>query len=248
MFTLTSTPATFIGLIVLFSWCILWSARDLLASLGLDIPRSWAPGEPLDHRVPIAISEVFHLAMSVVMLLMVPASWWKALPGTLTGPVLITLFSAATVWLAAMAIWKISWLAVGHTAMFAAMVWHLAAMASRAGTGSGGAGMGSGSMEGMGHSGMPGMSGGVSSGLTLITGIGLPIMVCLVVLGISGLVRAVTGRPPHPGAPACCHTTPTTPGSARLGGLADAAMGFGMAWMSAGLMSPLLPFMGHLHP
>ncbi|MCI1748075.1 MAG: hypothetical protein LKI24_08255 [Acidipropionibacterium sp.] len=92
------------------------------------------------------------------------------------------------------------------------------------------------------------MSGGVSSGLTLITGIGLPIMVCLVVLGISGLVRAVTGRPPHPGAPACCHTTPTTPGSARLGGLADAAMGLGMAWMSAGLMSPLLPFMGHLTP
>ncbi|MCI1748076.1 MAG: DUF5134 domain-containing protein [Acidipropionibacterium sp.] len=148
MFTLTSTPVTFIGLIVLFSWCILWSARDLLASLGVDIPRSWAPDEPLDHRGPIAISEGFHLAMSVVMLLMVPASWWKSLPGTLTGPVLITLFSAATVWLAAMAIWKISWLAVGHTAMFAAMVWHLAAMASHAGMHSGGTGM-----EGMGHGG-----------------------------------------------------------------------------------------------
>ncbi|MDN6512558.1 MAG: hypothetical protein L0K47_04425 [Acidipropionibacterium jensenii] len=244
MFTLTSTPVTFIGLLILFIWCTLWSVRDLLASLGVDIPPSWAPAEPLEHGAPIAVSECFHLAMSVVMLLMVPHSWWGALPGVLTGPVFITVMALGTLWMGAMAAWKISWLAAGHTAMFAAMVWHLASMASHSRMGH------SATMTGMGDMAHSGMAEGATtvSGLTLITGIGLPLMVCLVVLGLSGLVRAVTGRPPHPGLPACCHPSPTTPASARLSGLADAAMGLGMAWMSAGLMAPLLPFMGSLTP
>jgi len=252
MFTLTTTPVTFIGLTVLFIWCILWSARDLLAAIGIDLPASWAPAEPLAHRTPIAISQSFHLVMSIVMLVMVPRAWWTALPEALRGPTLIAVMAAGAIWMAAMAIWKISWLAVGHTAMFAAMVWHLASMASHTAmsmTGASAARPSSGhsGMAGMGHPASPAATTG-PSGLTLVTGVGLPLMACLLVLGISGLVRAITGRPPHPGQPACCHTTPTTAGSARLSGLFDAAMGLGMAWMSAGLMSPLIPVLGHLHP
>lgn len=242
MFTLTSNPVTFVGLLLLFGWCILWTVRDLLAAVGLIGPRA-----RVEHGWAITASQCCHVLMSAVMLAMVPMSWWTPFSDALSEPLLIGVFAAATLWMAAMAVWRISWLAVGHTLMFGAMVWHLSTMASMS-SGSRGSRGSMGRMSGMG--GMGGMTQGAStmSGLTLSTAIGLPLMIALLVLGVSGLVRAVTARAPHPGTASCCHVAPTSRLTARLSGLTDAAMGLGMAWMSAGLMAPLIPFMGHLHP
>ncbi|AXE37917.1 DUF5134 domain-containing protein [Acidipropionibacterium virtanenii] len=242
MFTLTGSPVTFSGLLILFGWCLIWTVRDLLASMGLI-----GASRPAQHAWAITVSQCCHVVMSLVMLAMVPRSWWMPFSSAITEPVLIGVFAAGTLWMAAMAVWRMSWLAVGHTLMFGAMAWHLSAMAGMS------ASMGSehSSMGGMGSTGghdMSGQMGGQMSGLTLVTGIGLPLMVALVILGISGLVRTATAKAPHPGVASCCHVAPTSRATARLSGLTDAAMGFGMAWMSAGLMSPLLPFMAHLHP
>lgn len=251
MFTLTSNPVTLVGLVVLFGWCIVWTVRDLLASVGLIGPRPRA-----EHGWAITVSQCCHVVMSAVMLAMVPMSWWEPFSRALSEPLLIGVFAAGTLWMASMAVWRISWLAVGHTLMFGAMVWHLSTMASmpsthRASTMSHGQ---MGSMPGHDMGSMPGMSHGAgmaatgTGGLTLATAIGLPLMVGLLILGISGLMRAITARAPHPGTASCCHVAPTSRLTARLSGLTDAAMGLGMAWMSAGLMAPMIPLMGHLHP
>lgn len=241
MFTLVDNPVTLIGLLILFGWCLIWTVRDLLASVGL-----LGADRPARNAWAITVSQCCHVVMSLVMLAMAATSWWVPFSGALTEPVLIGVFGAATLWMAAMAVWRVSWLAVGHTLMFAAMVWHLSAMATMAGS------MASSHASSAGMGGMGSMAGhdmsGQMSGLTLVTGIGLPLMAALLILGVSGLVRVVTAKAPHPGTASCCHVAPTSRTTARLSGLTDAAMGFGMAWMSAGLMAPLLPFMAHLHP
>ena len=63
MFTFAATPVMYVGLFVLFAWCTLWSAVELI--------RSTTP----QHRV----SNALHLVMSVVMLAMVPRSTYAAL-------------------------------------------------------------------------------------------------------------------------------------------------------------------------
>lgn len=241
MFTLSGNPVTLVGLLVLFGWCLVWTVRDLLASFGL-----LGADRPAHGAWAITVSQCCHVVMSLVMLTMVTRSWWRPFSGALAEPVLIGIFGAATLWMAAMAVWRVSWLAVGHTLMFGAMVWHLSAMASMAGSASSHSSMGS--MGGMSSQDMSGQMGGQMSGLTLVTGIGLPLMAALLVLGVSGLVRVITARAPHPGTASCCHVAPTSRATARLSGLTDAAMGLGMFWMSAGLMAPLVPFMAHLHP
>lgn len=242
MFTLSGNPVTLVGLLVLFGWCLLWTVRDLLASFGL-----LGADRPAQGAWAITVSQCCHVVMSLVMLTMVARSWWTPFSDALTEPALIAIFGAATLWMAAMAVWRVSWLAVGHTLMFGAMVWHLSAMASMSSM-AGSMSSSHSSMGSMGGHDMSGQMGGQMSGLTLVTGIGLPLMAALLILGISGLVRVITARAPHPGTASCCHVTPTSRATARFSGLTDAAMGFGMFWMSAGLMAPLLPFMAHLHP
>ena len=54
MFTLTSTPVTFIGLLILFAWSLVWSVRDAIK----------AP------TVVTRISTWVHVVMAVTMILM----------------------------------------------------------------------------------------------------------------------------------------------------------------------------------
>jgi len=136
MFTLAATPVKFVALLVLFAWCTAWGIYELT--------------RPQDGRQ--RVSNLLHLVMAVVMLLMVAGPTWDALTALVPTGVLVAVFAASTAWFA--------WLAVdafrgadrrgglhfsGHAAMFAAMTWHLAAMAVMRGMLSGM------SMGGMGH-------------------------------------------------------------------------------------------------
>ena len=59
MFTLTSTPVTFIGLLILFAWSLVWSVRDAI-------------------KAPTVVTRIAtggHVVMAVTMILMVPKSW-----------------------------------------------------------------------------------------------------------------------------------------------------------------------------
>ena len=137
MFTFDQTPVKFVGLLVLLTWCTLWCAHGLARSRGAR------------QRVGATL----HLVMAAVMLAMVPKPVWTTLTGVVPVPVIAAAFAAATVWFV--------WLTAGapgrptdsgsadsgsararptdsgcthagHAAMFAAMTWHLAAMAVKA--------------------------------------------------------------------------------------------------------------------
>lgn len=119
MFTFDAMPVKFVGLLVLFVWCTLWCLYELT--------------RPQDARQ--RVSNALHLAMAVVMLAMVPTVPWQMLVAVVSMPVLIGLFALATLWFG----WRLieSRTATrgvrghfaGHAAMFAAMTWHLSAMA-----------------------------------------------------------------------------------------------------------------------
>lgn len=232
MFTLTANPVTFVGLLILFGWSILWSLRDVVRATTL-VQR---------------ISSLIHLVMAATMLAMVPRSWWHLDSSGYT--VVVVLYAVFTAWMLAMALWRPSWAAWGHVGMFAAMVWHLSAMrtmhrAMSSMTGTAMGGMGHDMKSGMGGSGH--MTGSMSA-LHSYAMVGIPLMLVLLAIAVVGARRAITGRPEHPAHAPLCHVVATSPMTARLSGLADLAMGFGMAWMSTGLVAPILPFMGHLHP
>ena len=131
MFTFDQTPVKFVGLLVLLTWCTIWCARELARSRG----------------ARQRICDALHLLMAVVMLAMVPKPVWMALTGAIPVPVVVAAFAAATLWFV--------WLTAGapgrsarpddaadhacagrahagHAAMFAAMTWHLTAMAVKA--------------------------------------------------------------------------------------------------------------------
>lgn len=77
MFSVEATPVMFAGLLVMFGWCCVWSLVEVLRV------------RALEHRV----SQVLHLLMSVVMVLMVARTTWTPLRDAVGIPALIALFS-----------------------------------------------------------------------------------------------------------------------------------------------------------
>ena len=240
MFTLADTPAKFVVLLALFAWCTVWCTYELTRRQ--------------DARQ--RISNAAHLAMAVVMLLMVARPTWAALTALVPTSALVAAFAVGTAWF--------GWLAVdgfraadrraglhfcGHAAMFAAMTWHLAAMAVKAQHTTGHHGMGHGAT---GHGAQPGTT------MWVFALIGVPLMTYLLaasVTAIRELVRprvaeleeATTGAGRAVLTPAGpergCHEVRAVGSTAhRLAASCDFAMNFGMFWMSTGLLVPILPF------
>lgn len=178
MFTLAATPVKFVALLVLFAWCTAWCVYELT--------------RPQDIRQ--RVSNLLHLVMAVVMLLMVAGPTWQALTMVVPEPVIVGVFALSTLWFA--------WLSIdafrasdrsgglhfaGHTMMFGAMTWHLSAMAVMAARMSGMGGMGHGG--GMGGIEQARQPGGV---LWVFAIVGLPFMVYLLgasVVAVRNLVR-----------------------------------------------------------
>ena len=231
MFTFDQTPVKFVGLLVLLTWCTIWCAREFARSRG----------------ARQRICDALHLLMAVVMLAMVPKPVWMALTGAIPVPVVVAAFAAATLWF----VWltagargrseradaarpdeaaraccaaRTGRAHAGHTAMFAAMTWHLAAMAVKA-SARAELGMGPAMHQWMEQAGRPGRV------LWVFALVGLPFMAYLLVAGVLALRRAL-----RPGAAA----------GRRLAALSDFAMNFGMFWMSTGLLTPILPFFAAL--
>ena len=255
MFTLADTPVKFVALLALFAWCTVWCTYELTRRQ--------------DARQ--RISNAAHLTMAVVMLLMVARPTWVALTALVPTSALVAAFAVGTAWF--------GWLAVdgfraadrraglhfcGHATMFAAMTWHLAAMAVKAQHSAGHQGMGH---DGMSHGGMS--HGGMSHGATgpgaqpgtamwVFALIGVPLMTYLLAAGViaireltrprvAELEQATTGAGVAVLTPAGpergCHELRAVGSTAhRLAASCDVAMNFGMFWMSTGLLVPILPF------
>ncbi|QGF23344.1 DUF5134 domain-containing protein [Raineyella fluvialis] len=88
MFTLANTPVKFVVLLVFFAWCTAWSMYELT--------------RPQDRTQ--RVSNVLHLVMSVVMLLMVAPVTWMPLVHLLTPPVVLAVFVLSTAWFAGLAV------------------------------------------------------------------------------------------------------------------------------------------------
>ncbi|MBK8447408.1 MAG: DUF5134 domain-containing protein [Micropruina sp.] len=179
MFTFADTPVKFLGLLLLFAWCTAWCGYELT--------------RPQSGRQ--RVSNVLHLAMAVVMLLMVARPTWTMLVSVVPDAWLAIGFGLAGVWFIALSVQAFAggeraagWYSLGHAAMFGAMTWHLAAMAvmSAAMAGMGGHGEMGGGMGG-------GMAGPMDMGawmaeqsrpggtVWIIALIGLPFMTYLLV-------------------------------------------------------------------
>jgi hypothetical protein len=250
VFALTDTPVKFVGLLVLFLLSTTWSLYQLGGR----------------QTGPTLVSNVAHLAMSFVMLLMVPGVLWQPLAGIVGVPALVGLFAASTLWFVVLGVRGLragerrgrthGWHAVGHAAMFGAMTWHLAAMLWHGGAGHdhrGSSQVLAPPVNGMthsehGHHGSTAPADLAQSGVDpalVIAIIGLPFMTYLLVAAIWRLKNTIS-----PGADLLDRAGHElaghghyTGGNPRLGALADFAMSFGMFWMSTGLLTPLLPFL-----
>ena len=275
MFIFADMPVRFISLLVLFTWCTVWSIYELTRPQG---PRQ-------------RVSNTLHLVMSALMLIMVAPVTWKNLIAVIPTMVWVGVFALSTAWFI--------WLAidalrssdrhgglhfVGHAAMFGAMTWHLWAMAV----------MHRAKMAGLGDEWMMAqrMPGGV---LWIFALAGLPIMTYLLISSMRSLWQATqrgTGvallncacgpdcdcgpecscyvkhaeaivREPvlvgsasaaparRAAAPAvsthtCSEVRPVGTLKYRLSALSAFAMNFGMFWMSTGLMVAILPFFKYL--
>jgi hypothetical protein len=266
LFSFDATPVMFVGLLVLFGWSAAWSIYELTRPQD-----SWQ-----------RVSNALHLAMAVVMLLMVAGPTWKAMTGLLPTPLLAGLFAAATGWFAWRAIGTgrptdrgVRLHLFGHAAMFAAMTWHLAAMAAMAagmahgpdngsGHGHAGGGMDAGGMDMGDWMTVQSQAGGVLWWFALA---GLPLMAYLLAASLRSLGLAVRSAPraavpvgpaththedgrAHQSATAnshnCHEIRPVGSAKFRLAALCDLAMTVGMFWMSTGLLAPLLPAMALL--
>ncbi len=263
MFTFDATPVTFVGLLVLFAGSTAWSLYEAT--------------RPQDRRH--RVSHVLHLGMAVVMLLMVARPTWGAVTALAPTPVWVVAFAVATGWF--------GWLAsdaaraseghgrrhyAGHTLMFAAMTWHLAAMATKmagmsAGTASSpgkrttGQGAAGPDMTGHAHGAATTMPTGGGMGTDWMTAqsqpggvlwwfalVGLPLMAYLLVAALAALRRAVAAAPTRAGVlvgsggRSCDDGRPTGLATSRMAAASEFAMSFGMFWMSTGLLVPILPF------
>lgn len=247
MFTFDQTPVKFVGLLVLLTWCTVWCACELARSRG----------------ARQRICDALHLLMAAVMLAMVPKPVWTALTGAIPVPVVVGAFAAATLWFVWSAIGAPGRPArsdaaagrsraarafrarAGHAAMFAAMTWHLAAMAVKA-SARAELGMGPAMREWMEQAGRPGRI------LWAFALVGLPFMAHLLVASALALRRALRpGGAVDAHAPAAqrargCHGGRAGAVGRRLAALSDFAMNFGMFWMSTGLLTPILPFFAAL--
>lgn len=243
MFTLSAVPVKFFGLMVLFCF-----------TTGFELLRTVR-----SRTVTSGVSAGLHLVMSIIMLAMVPKSWWKPLQQLLPMPAAIALMAMGLVWFV--------WLAfrahpghrmhpLGCALMFAAMVWHLGAMQVMHSMMSHSTGnhieMSSGgptatpTMDhaGMDHSGMGHDMGHASASPSPMAGMdhgsmGHDTMWWFAVIGLPLmawlLYAAVKGL-----------VTAIREPEHRMVGLADFAMNFGMFWMSTGLLVPVLPFFSAL--
>lgn len=224
MFSLTGAPVTFVGLLILFGWCVVWGFVELRRP----------------HSRTHVISQALHALMAVVMLLMVAPVTWHVVTMVVPTSVWAGVFLVAAGWY--------GWQAVasrrekpallhylGHTAMFVAMAWHLAAMALMSARHAGPGAHDSSMM----HASEPG------GPLWTVALAGLPLMAFLAVASLHFLRMAVL--PPAGAAmPGCHEPRPVGSRDQRLGALSDFAMHAGMFWMSTGLLTPLLPFMAAL--
>lgn len=182
MFAVADTPVKFVGLLILFAWCTLWSIYELT--------------RPQDARQ--RTSNVLHLVMAVVMLLMVSPMTWKGLIAVVPTVALMGLFALCTAWFVWLAIDAFrgsdrrGWLHfVGHSAMFGAMTWHLSAMAVMQAAMSSGmrtGGMGSGPGVDMAAQRQPG------GALWIFALVGIPFMTYLLISSLRSLWQAVQPR------------------------------------------------------
>ena len=257
MFIFAQMPVKFVSLLVLFAFCSLWSIYELTRR------------QDARQRV----SNALHLVMAVVMLLMVAPITWTTLTAVVPTLVWVGVFALSTLWFV--------WLAIdalrhsdrngglhffGHATMFAAMTWHLAAMAV----------MHRAKMAGMDAEGMAAlrMPGGT---LWIFALVGLPLMAYLLVSSFRSLWQAAQPRSAAIAEPDCdcqpgvsvrepvlvgssgaaparlavapavathsCHEVrPVGTTNYRLEVISAFAMNFGMFWMSTGLLVPILPF------
>lgn len=191
MFTFGATPVKFIGLLILFTYCIVWGLFELRRAQ--------------NQRQGIAGS--LHLLMSVVMLAMIPSWSWHGLIKVVPIWALVVIFAAATAWFGWLATddskhagWRQATTSWAHTAMFLAMTWHLTGMAIKRHQMTMGGGMSSGGMSNGNMGGMGGM-GGMSHSATASHGamwwiaiIGVPIMTYLLVAAVLDLRKALLPR------------------------------------------------------
>jgi len=192
VFTFATTPVKFVGLLVLFAFCTVWCVYELTR------PGDWR------RRV----SNVLHLLMSVVMLAMVWTGVWMPLASVIGVPAFVAVFALATGWF----LWRAVEArgagrtglahAAGHAVMFAAMTWHLSAMAVKRGAAAGastGAAMPSTPGMAAGSGGMAGMS--VGGAGVMLAVVGVPFMVYLLAAGLNDVRRALLPR----AAASVCH-------------------------------------------
>lgn len=210
MFTLTDMPVKFVGLLVLFTFTTLYEFYRTGTTKGA-VERT---------------SAAWHLLMSVIMLLMVPRSWWKPFEAVVPLPVSIGLMALGALWF----VWRATQAkedhrlhSVGCALMFAAMTWHLTAMMIKMSAMKA-------AMKGHGHGHGHGaaMATGAGTPVWWLAVVGLPLMAWLLFASVRATATAVR-RPDD-----------------RLAAVNDFAMNFGMFWMSTGLLVPILPFFKHL--
>lgn len=249
MFTLTDMPVKFVGLLILFAFSTIWSLYQLARR----------------QNAPTLVSNLAHLAMAVVMLLMVPRALWQPFVAAIPLPVLVGFFGLVSVWFGYLGVRGVAaggplrrhgWHAWGHAGMFGAMTWHLGAMLSHrmagaghqppAGAGSGQSSMGHGSMAQhvTASDPMPLQAAMPGDTATLLAIVGIPFMTYLLAAAAWNLKTVVSPSVmirDQAGHEAAGHGHYAA-GSPRLAALADFAMNFGMFWMSTGLMVALLPF------
>jgi hypothetical protein len=188
MFALADTPVKFVGLLILFAGCSLWSIYELT--------------RPQDVRQ--RISNALHLVMAVVMLLMVAPMTWKGLVAVVPTFALVGVFALSTAWFVWLAVDALrgsdrrGWLHfLGHSAMFGAMTWHLSAMAVMQAAMSTGMGMDMGSGTGMGGMDMgQWMAAQSKPGGTLwiFALVGVPFMAYLLISSLRSLWHAAQPR------------------------------------------------------
>ncbi len=225
-------PVKLVGLLLLFAFCTAWSVYELTRPQG---------------RLP-RVSNILHLLMAVVMLLMVVPATWHALTMVVPTPALAIFFALATVWFLVTSMMALrdgerarGLHLAGHGAMFAAMTWHLAAMAVMASAMASGM---SGHDHGGGQMSMAAMKqpGGMLWNVALI---GLPLMAYLLAATVAAVRKLFL--PPGGVVDHTCHEPrPTGSRDYRLAAVGDAAMNGGMFWMSTGLLTPIVPFLAAL--
>lgn len=251
MFAFDATPVKFVMLLVLFAWSAVWCCYEL-SRRQTGVQR---------------VSNVLHILMAVVMLAMVAPATWKGMTAVVPTWALTVIFAMATVWFllriaAARSDGDRAGVRhfTGHSLMFGAMVWHLAAMAvmsqAMANVASAGASMDHGHDMGSSDSGMSmtpemnPMAAMQAQGGTLwwFAVVGLVFMTYLLVASVVAIVRVIDNRGTGISEMAACCAEVRPAGSLkfRLAASSDFAMNFGMFWMSTGLLVPLLPFFSAL--